>query len=159
MIALDDRLRVDALCLRPSMIKFGGSKATDIEICGAGFKPLPMYLNRQVIKILEDLGVPDQSFLKLQEEAVERLRITASSPINAAYFLKRNLVGKAAGLSTLIRRLFYLDFDYSDDDFLRNVVELAVLVQLRELKHRSRILVVNGMTLYGTCCSITSGNS
>ena len=149
MLSLDNRLRGDALCLRPSMIKFEGSTATDIEICGAGFKPLPMYLNRQVIKILEDLGVPDQSFLKLQAEAVEGLRITASNPINAAYFLKRNLVGKAAGLSTLIRRLFYLGFVYSDDSFLRNTVELAVLIQLREIKHRSRIVVEKGLTLYG----------
>ena len=131
------------------MIKFGGSSATDIEICGAGFKPLPMYLNRQVIKILEDLGVPEESFLKLQEKAVESLRVTASSPINAAYFLKRNLVGKAAGLSTLIRRLHYLGFDYSEDSFLRNTVELAILIQLREIKHRSRILVDEGLTLYG----------
>ncbi len=151
MLSLDNRLRGDALCLRPSMIKFPGSTATDIEICGAGFKPLPMYLNRQVIKILEDLGVPEESFLKLQEKAVNSLRITASSPINAAYFLKRNLVGKAAGLSTLVRRLFYLGFEYSGDDFLRNTVELAVLIQLREIKHRTRILVENGMTLYGRC--------
>ena len=149
MISLDERLEGDALCLRSSMIKFEGSTATDIEICGAGFKPLPMYLNRQVIKILEDLGVPDASFLELQNEAVESLRITASSPINAAYFLKRNLVGQAAGLSTLIRRLFYLRFDYHDDAFLRDVVELAILIQLREIKHRSRILVEKGLTLYG----------
>ena len=149
MISLDNRLTGDALCLRDSMIKFECTTATDIEICGAGFKPLPMYLNRQVIKILEDLGVSDDSFLKLQNEAVENLRITASSPINASYFLKRNLVGKAAGLSTLIRRLFYLGYDYSDDAFLRNTVELAVLIQLREIKHRSRILVEKGLTLYG----------
>ena len=149
MISLDNRLDGESLCLRPSMIKFEGSNATDIEICGAGFKPLPMYLNRQVIKILEDLGVPDEAFLKLQAEAVESLRITASSPINAAYFLKRNLVGKAAGLSTLIRRLYYLGYDYGNDDFLRNIVELAILIQLREIKHRSRIIVENGMTLYG----------
>ena len=149
MISLDNRLEGESLCLRPSMIKFEGSTATDIEICGGGFKPLPMYLNRQVIKILEDLGVSDESFLKLQDEAVESLRITTSSPINAAYFLKRNLIGKAAGLSTLIRRLYYLGCDYSNDHFLRNVVELAILIQLREIKHRSRIIVEKGMTLYG----------
>jgi hypothetical protein len=46
MISLDTRLQEDALLLRPSMIKFSGSDASDIEICGAAYRPLPMYLNR-----------------------------------------------------------------------------------------------------------------
>ena len=70
------------------MIKFGGTTVSDIEICGAAFKPLPMFLNRQLIKILEDLGVRDEAFLKLQSDAVESLRITTLSPINAATFLE-----------------------------------------------------------------------
>lgn len=91
-----------------------------------------MYLNRQLIKILEDLGVPAQSFLNLQDEAVEQLRITAENPINAGYYLQRNI-----GMS------------FSDDSFLRDTHELAILVQLRELKYRSRIFVEHGLTIYG----------
>ena len=131
------------------MIKFLGSPATDIEICGAGFKPLPMYLNRQIIKILEDLGVPSDSFLSLQADAVEKLRITTESPINAANLLKRQHVGQPARLPWLIRELWDISLSYEKDDFLRNVVELCVLAELREIKHRSRIRVEQGMTLYG----------
>ena len=148
MISLDDRLQGELLCLRPSMIKFE-SNSTQIEICGAGFKPLPFYLNRQLIKILEDLGVPEQSFLDLQNEAVEQLRITAENPINAGYYLQRETIGKSARLPWLIRKLSYLGMAFSDDSFLRDVHELAVLVQLRELKYRSRIYVERGLTLYG----------
>ena len=131
------------------MIKFAGTTVSDIEICGAAFKPLPMFLNRQLIKILEDLGVRDEAFLKLQSDAVESLRITTLSPINAATFLQRNMIGKPARTSWLIRKLWTIGLSFTDDDFLRNIVELAVLVQLRELKHRSRIRVENGVTLYG----------
>ena len=131
------------------MIKFGGTNVSDIEICGAAFKPLPMYLNRQLIKILEDLHVPGESFLNLQADAVEKLRITTLSPVNAASFLERNFIGKPARTPWLIRELWAIGFSFTDDDFLRNTVELAVLVQLRELKHRSRIRVENGVTLYG----------
>lgn len=131
------------------MIKFGGTDVADIEICGAAMRPLPMYLNRQLIKILEDLRVPDDSFLDLQAIAVEKLRMTTLSSINAASFLQRNHIGKAARLSWLIRKLWTLGFSFSDDDFLRNTLELAVLIQLRELKHRSRIRVEKGVTVYG----------
>lgn len=131
------------------MIKFEGTKVSDIEICGAAFKPLPMFLNRQLIKILEDLHVPDEAFLNLQADAVEKLRMTTVSPINAATFLDRNSIGKPARTPWLIRKLWDIGLSFTDDDFLRNSVELAVLVQLRELKHRSRIRVERGVTLYG----------
>lgn len=135
MISLDTRLNGDVLCLRDSMIKFEG-EGSDIEICGAGLKPLPMFLNRPLIKILEDLGVPESAFLHLQEVAVDQLRMTTESPVNAANFLQRNYIGKAARLPWLVRKLLDLNIYFNEDDFLRNVLELAILMQLRELKHR-----------------------
>ena len=72
MIALDSRLEGEALVLRPSMIKFDGSNKIDIEICESAYKPLPAFLNRQFIKILEDMGVPDKFFLDLQAKEVDR---------------------------------------------------------------------------------------
>lgn len=149
MIALDNRVEGHFLHLRPSMIKFQGSPANDIEICGASFKPLPMYLNRQIIKILEDLGVEESSFLSLQADAVEKLRMTTRNSINAANFLKRQHVGQASKLPWLVRELMDINLSYEDDGFLRNVVELCVLAELREIKHRSRIRVEQGLTLYG----------
>ena len=131
------------------MIKFGGTDVADIEICGSALKPLPMFLNRQLIKILEDLNVPEEAFLELQAKAVENLRMTTRSAVNATSFLQRNFIGKAARLPWLIRKLWALGFSFSDDDFLRNTLEVAVLNELRELKHRSRIRVENGVTLYG----------
>lgn len=141
MISLDSTLKGDVLRLRPSMIKFEGP-GESIEICGAGLKPLPMYLNRQIIKILEDLGVSENAFLDLQATAVEKLRVTTESPINAANFLQRNHIGKAARLPWLIRKLLDLDIFFNDDDFLRNTLELAVLIQLRELKHRKSLFQI-----------------
>lgn len=132
------------------MIKFEGSKATDIGICGAGLRPLPMYLNRQLIKILEDLQVPDSAFMELQADAVEKLRMTTLSAINASTFLERNHIGKQARLPWLINKLWAIGISFKNDDFLRNALEFAVLIQLREIKHRSRIRISNGVTLYGT---------
>ncbi|KAG8530546.1 uncharacterized protein KY384_005049 [Bacidia gigantensis] len=149
VISLDSRLQGEKLCLRRSMIKFEGSTDTNVEICGASNKPLPMYLNRQVIKILEDLKVPNEPFLRLQAAAVEELRQTTVSPLNASTFFHRNRIGTAARLSFLIKKLFYWGFDFIEDHFLRDTLETAVLVQVREIKYRSRILVGKGWTLYG----------
>ncbi|KAL8661325.1 MAG: hypothetical protein Q9202_005690 [Teloschistes flavicans] len=130
------------------MIKFKAD-STQIEICGAGFRPLSMFLNRQLIKILEDLGVSGQAFMDLQDEAVEQLRITSENPVNAGYYLQRNSIGKAARLSWLVHKLHYIGISFSDDGFLRDTLELSVLIQLRELKYRSRIYVERGFTAYG----------
>ena len=149
MISLDNRIDDHAIYLRPSMIKYEGSPANDIEICGAAFKPLPMYLNRQLIKILEDLGVSEEAFLDLQKAAVEQLREIIESPVNAASFFRRSHVGEAAKLASLVRDIWDLGILYTDDSFLKQVLEVCVLAELRELKHRSRIRVNDGMTLYG----------
>ena len=132
------------------MIKFGCDNIADIEICGSAMKPLPMYLNRQLIKILEDLYVPDHAFLTIQASAVENLRMTTLSAVNAASFFQRNHIGDPGRLPWLIRKLWALGYLFSDDDFLRNTMEMAILIQLRELKHRSRMRVEKGVTVYGS---------
>ena len=149
MLSLDSRLEGESLCLRESMIKFEGSQDTNIEICGAAFKPLPMVLNRQLIKILEDLGVPPKIFEDLQAEAVNRLRVITKSATNAASFLDRNFIGQAAHIPGVIRKLRSIGIPFQADSFLNDVVEMGVLMQLRELKYRSRIPVEKGYTLYG----------
>jgi hypothetical protein len=149
MVSYDSRLEGDALMLRDSMIKFEGSTSNDLEICDSAYKPLPMYLNRQLIKILEDLGVEDSFFLGLQATQIKKLRMTTESPINASSFLKRQSIGEQIHLPWLINRLAMMNLNFKDDGFLRDVVEVAILVELRMLKHKTRILVENGWHLHG----------
>ena len=149
MISVDTRLEGERLLLRPSMIKFESPDQTDIEICGSAARSLPLRLNRQFIKIMEDLQVTPEAFLDLQESAVEELRRTTFSPLKAADFLERNHVGQHAHISWLLRKLHATNLPSLEDPFIRDVVEVSTLVQLRELKHRSRIPVEEGVTLYG----------
>jgi hypothetical protein len=149
MLSLDPRLEGDALVLRPSMIKFEGSTSTDIEICEAPYKPLPMYLNRQFIKILEDMGVEDRFFLNLQAQEVERLRMITDSPVNTSTFLRRQSIGTPVHLPWLINKMAMMDLDFRKDGFLRDVLEMAILMELRLLKHKTRIPVEKGWHLHG----------
>ncbi|OCL01938.1 RdRP-domain-containing protein [Glonium stellatum] len=148
VISLDTTLSGNMLCLRPSMTKFNAAYL-DIEICGGAMRPLPLYLNRGFIKILEDLGVEPEVFLDLQAAMVEKLRMITLTPPNAATFLEWCRVGSAAKTPQLIRLLDDIGLPFQQDSFLKDTVEIAALSQLREIKHRSRILVENGMTLFG----------
>ncbi|KAI9782141.1 MAG: hypothetical protein M1835_004106, partial [Candelina submexicana] len=149
MLSLDNRLTGETMCLRSSMVKFEGSDSNDLELCGAAKNPLSMYLNRQLVKILEDLGIGENIFVELQTKAVDQLRMAVSSAYNAAHFLERNSVGIGARVPYLLKELYHLRLSFQADEFLRDLVEIAVLQQLRELKHRSRIPVEKGVTLYG----------
>lgn len=149
MLALDSRLQGESVNLRPSMIKFEGSTSDDLEICDAAHRPLPLYLNRQLIKILEDMGVEDDFFLDLQAEEVRRLRMITENPYNASSFLKRQKIGEAILLPWLINELYYRDLDFQHDGFLRDVVEISILFELRQLKHKTRIPVEKGWHLHG----------
>lgn len=53
MVSLDPRLQGKALMLRANMRKYETETSWMLEICGAGFRPLPMVLNQQFIKIFE----------------------------------------------------------------------------------------------------------
>ncbi|EEH16788.2 hypothetical protein PABG_06875 [Paracoccidioides brasiliensis Pb03] len=152
MIALDSTKTGKSLMLRKSMVKFPVPETVgglNIELCGSGLKALPFFLNAQLIKILEDLGVEQSAFLKLQADEIERLRATAPSTAQAARFLEDTHIAKSIGLPWLISILEGFRLSHTNDEFLRRVMELAVLIKLRDLKYRARIRVPNAVTLFG----------
>lgn len=149
LLALDNTIDRNLIRYRDSMNKFPAPKHLELEITGASYKPLTMYLNRQFIKILEDLGADTASFLKLQTQVLADIEKTVESPLDTAKYLDNNLFGTGVGLSSLIRSLYQAGFHFKDDVFLRQVVEIATRVQLRELKHKARIPVPDAHLLYG----------
>ncbi|WPG97695.1 RNA-dependent RNA polymerase 1 [Acrodontium crateriforme] len=149
MVSLDSRLVGRQLNVRSNMRKFDTTTSWELEICGAGFRPLPMVLNRQFIKILEDQGVPIDVFLELQKTAVDQIRGMTTSAINTSTFLRENLSMKATKLSSLIEYLDEIGLDYRQSKFLHSIVEMTVVSKLRDMKYRGRIAVDEGVTLYG----------
>jgi len=132
------------------MVKFEGSNSRHIEICSSAQKPLPMYLNRPLIKILEDLGVDDSTFLALQADEVKKLRDASHTPALAANFMERRNIGiKSLKLPWLIKTLHALDLSFQEDIFLGQAFELALLTALRDIKYRARIQVPKGFTVMG----------
>ncbi|KAF2004377.1 RNA-dependent RNA polymerase [Amniculicola lignicola CBS 123094] len=149
MLALDPHLDGMVMRVRPSMIKFPSEDIVNLEICDMGSKPIPMVLNRQMIKILEDMGVSDEWFLKQQSRAVETLQYMTAHIANTVAFLKRQKVADNIGFPQFLRQLDTLNIDYRRDRFLRSVVEATILRELRLLKHKAKIPIDEGVTLFG----------
>ncbi|KAF2115325.1 RNA dependent RNA polymerase-domain-containing protein [Lophiotrema nucula] len=149
MLALDTRLEGNIINFRPSMIKFESTDNANLEICDVAKRPIPMVLNRQMIKILEDMGMPDKWFLEQQASALYRLQFITAHVLNTVEFLKRQEIADRIGLPQLIRQLHIIGIDYKCDRFLCSVVETAVLSELRLLKHKARIPINQGATLFG----------
>ncbi|KAI1759088.1 RdRP-domain-containing protein [Hypoxylon sp. FL1150] len=150
MLALDDTLEGMVMRIRPeSMVKFESEDLRNLEICDMGNKPIPLVLNRQMIKILEDMGVKESWFLHVQNRELNRLRMIAAYVRNTVEFLKRQKVAEQINFSKFIRRLHKLGIDYKRDAFLCSVVETVILREVRLLKHKARIPVDKGVTLFG----------
>jgi RNA dependent RNA polymerase len=148
MLSMDNRLQGHKICVRPSMVKFSGNDKSYLELCDIASTPIPLFFNRQIIKILEDMDVPESWFFKLQNQELDRLRHVMVNGRTIAKFLKRQ-VGQPIGLCHLYRFLYEFNIDFRQDRFLRSIVEIIVLQELRLLKHKARIPVDQGVTLFG----------
>lgn len=149
MLSLDPSLPDAQIRVRPSMIKFQTDDRRDLEICGSASKPIPLVLNRQIIKIMEDMGVPENWFFRLQGLRVDQLRKVTATTRNTANFLKGQGVADCVRIYRLFLLFHKLNLDYKEIPFLRSIVEAMVLRELRLLKHKARIPVDKGMTLFG----------
>lgn len=88
VVSLDKALLGEQLHVRKSMTKYVAREGwRDLELCGAAYRPLNMYLNHQFIKILEDLQVPLRNFFSVQDDALQALEMVVQHPLNAASFL------------------------------------------------------------------------
>ncbi|KAM0559335.1 hypothetical protein ACHAPJ_004358 [Fusarium lateritium] len=150
MLSLDTRLKGKVFCVRKeSMMKFPSKDVTELGICDASSKPLRLVLNRQMIKILEDMGTSNDWFFKLQNNALDILRNVTADATNTGYFLEYQAIGVNMGLPKLVKQLERMGIDYRRDKFLKSAVEHVVLRELRLLKHKARIPVEKGVTLFG----------
>ncbi|KAK8087511.1 hypothetical protein PG994_002485 [Apiospora phragmitis] len=151
MVALDTRLKGRKMLVRPSMVKFETDDKDNLEICDTADKPIRLILNRQMIKIMEDMNVAKDFFLKSQNRELNRLRLITAHTINTVEFLKCQRIGEQVGFAQLIRWLDRNEIDYKKDRFLSSIVEAMVLRELRLLKHKARIPIEEGVTLFGIC--------
>jgi hypothetical protein len=148
MVSCDRNLPDRMICIRKSMTKFDARGKPDIEVCGIASRPLSLFLNRALIKILEDLGVHHNVFLEMQRQMILELEALVNEPLRAAKFMSRERLD-SIHMSGLIKNLCVMGLSPYSDSFIQSSVDMLSLFKLRDLKYKGRIFVKGGVKLYG----------
>ncbi|KAJ6490593.1 RNA dependent RNA polymerase-domain-containing protein [Mycena vitilis] len=147
--------------LRSSMKKFESDdmKASnaEIEIAMAFEKPNTAYLNRPLVMALEDRGVRQTAFRKLQDIAVAAAETIDDSISQFRAVLREHSLGNPFRLAFLLHRLEELGLDLRakhrtpgiDNEFFAQLRRVAKNDVLRDIKHSARILIPESYLLVG----------
>ena len=148
VVSLDRTLSGHQVCLRPSMTKFPASN-THLELANKG-RTLPFFLNKQLIVILETLGLPPPNFITLLDLEVHRLE-TASRDFDEGLRLCQNYgLGQASKLPKILTTLRKEGaIGIFDMPFFQILISLALSHALKQIKYKSRIAVENSWVLMG----------
>uniref|UniRef100_A0A6M2D4D9 RNA-dependent RNA polymerase n=1 Tax=Rhipicephalus microplus TaxID=6941 RepID=A0A6M2D4D9_RHIMP len=135
MLCLNPSLPGRQLVLRASMRKFNCVNSEYIEVIKIS-APRVVFLNRQLITLLEQLGVPSRMFFCLQQHMVTLLTESLVCDTSALQVLD-TYVGSALPFNQLARHGFSL----TRDPFVRSMLFAVYRTSMESLLSKSRIAV------------------
>ncbi|KAI0672875.1 RdRP-domain-containing protein [Trametes maxima] len=160
VVVIDHRLEGIKMRLRPSMNKFEAldKNIAPIEIARWFDKPGTSYLNKALIMVLEDRGVDQKVFLKLQELAAAKTTTASDSIEESILLLKTHNLGSSFGIPWLLRGLQAAGLGMGPErapagdlsgTFLQSLMIFAQRHVLRDIKHGARIPIPDSYLLVG----------
>ncbi|CAJ0902850.1 22617_t:CDS:10 [Entrophospora sp. SA101] len=150
VVALDNTLEGEQICVRPSQKKFEAPDSLDFEIAKTVRSPLPAYLNRQIILLLSNLGIPNGVFLDLQQEMINNINLVINDREKATDVVRHSSGTKEC--SHVIKTILSMLDDgvnIEDEPFLKGYLECKRLFALNNLRYRARIFMPNAYLLMG----------
>ncbi|CAN8010599.1 unnamed protein product [Ixodes pacificus] len=135
MLCVNPRLEGDKLMMRGSMRKFECSTSDSLEVIKFS-APRAVYLNRPLITILEQLGVPSRVFVSMQQ-AMALMFADALVCESTALHVLSTFVQVALPL----RRLQQGGFCLTNDTFVRSLLHTVYKSAMDGLRKRTRIAV------------------
>jgi len=150
MLQVDPSLEGQQTALRPSQIKFKSSLVT-LEIADT-FSAKTGYLNRPLIKVLEDLGVKADAFLRLQKSATKSIRQARSKLESTVRLLDEWSLSPSSRLSqtlAFLARHSKTSKAAFSNPFVSHSLDAAVVHILRDIKYKARIPLPGCYNLVG----------
>jgi len=148
VLSLDTTIQGDHIYLRDSMTKFD-AKNQFLELANKG-KILPFYLNRQIIVVLETLGVSVESFFAILQTELSHLKRASRDLSEAVRLYQRQSLGQSANLTSILRTLQQEGLgDALQIPFFHELNSLALSHVLKQIKYKSRINVGSSWKLIG----------
>jgi hypothetical protein len=148
VLSLDTTLQSDRICLRRSMTKFAAENKF-LELANKG-KILPFFLNRQVIVVLESLGVHPDAFLKILQADLFQLKSAVEDIDEMEKLCRRYGLAQGTNLSHILETLRQNGVsDILRLPFFHELNSLALDHALKQIKYKSRIHVSSSWKLIG----------
>ncbi|KAI8610668.1 RNA-dependent RNA polymerase, partial [Chytriomyces sp. MP71] len=146
MISVDLNLHGRRMRLRKSMIKFEAPNCTILEIAGHALSWRNAYLNRQIILILEDLGVPAKVFLDIQRDCIRELQLMQTDQHKVL-----DMAGNIGHFGNFVRMIATVGVvNWMQNEFIQASLDHVRLYFLKEIKYRARMKIPDGAwTLFG----------
>ncbi|CAF4541298.1 unnamed protein product, partial [Rotaria sp. Silwood2] len=133
---------------RESMNKFIAKENRSIDVIRTSLNPSISYLNRQIILLLSSLGIPDETFIALQNHMLEQLKALTENYREACESLKGlNEFGGNGYHRFLIEYLKRLR--ERKDPFVRQLLFVIKAFLIKELRTKAKIRVPNSWSLLG----------
>ncbi|EPQ61109.1 RdRP-domain-containing protein [Gloeophyllum trabeum ATCC 11539] len=154
----DNRLEGKVVCFRPSQRKFNAPAGGTLDITATSTRPIPMFLNRPMIVLMEYHGVDEGYIFRLQERAIADVHSIFASFERASYLFQSHGLGASFGLPSLFKhldaQLDIVPYSLSTLHGLKHqLLDICLCYGathvLREIKHRARIPVPGSVTLIG----------
>ncbi|KAJ9498777.1 hypothetical protein H2202_005963 [Exophiala xenobiotica] len=145
VLVIDPDLSGLDIKIRPSQYKFD-STSDELEIIRVSEFWQP-FLNRQLILVLSDLGVPDKVFLTKQDDCIEALNRALIDDAAALRALRDNVDPNLMTLS--IATMIEDGFRQSNEPFVTSLLRLYRAWTLKYLKEKAKIPVAQGAFVLG----------
>ncbi|KAJ3287255.1 hypothetical protein HDU79_005847 [Rhizoclosmatium sp. JEL0117] len=145
MLSVDPSLSGRIMRIRQSMIKFDSPNCQFIEIADYSSSSRVAFLNRQVILILEGLGVPKSTFLEIQRDAIKELALLGTSTERVMALANR--IGHFGNFARLMDNLKVPR--WIENSFVQQSLAYVRAHFLKEIKYRARMKIPDGWTLLG----------
>jgi RNA-dependent RNA polymerase len=145
VLALDPTLQGLDVKIRPSQYKFD-CDSDELEIIRVSEFWQP-FLNRQLILVLSDLGVPDRVFLQKQEACIQELDRSLVDDSAALRTLRDNVDPNLITLS--IASMVEDGFRHTNEPFVTSLLLLHRAWTLKYLKEKAKIPISKGAFVLG----------
>ncbi|KAL1385577.1 RNA dependent RNA polymerase-domain-containing protein [Phyllosticta capitalensis] len=145
VLAIDPRLEDGQVRVRRSQRKFDSSNDGLEIIRWSQFAPAT--LNRQLIIVLESIGVEGDTFIKRQDEQVSDLTKAMSDELVAQDLLHKNIDFNMMTLT--IAEMIASGFMAANDPFTMSVLRLWRSWNTKYLKEKAKIFIKDGAFLLG----------
>ena len=146
VLAVDPTLKGIEVQVRASQFKFD-SASSELEIirCSEFWQP---FLNRQLIMVLEALGVPVRNFMDMQQATIDSINLAMRDERVALKALRDNVDPNRMTLAMC--DLIDSGFQRAQEPFIMSLLSLWRAWSLKFLKEKAKIPIAKGAFVLGT---------